>query len=90
MTIADWLGSLGVMILLVAFLLNLSGRLERSSPRYQALNALGAGAAGVAAALIPFIPFVVLEGVWSLVAFVALALTVRRMSSTRPSVGREA
>ncbi|MDH3255506.1 MAG: hypothetical protein OEM62_10975 [Acidobacteriota bacterium] len=90
MTMADWLGSFGVAILLAAFLWNLSGRLSRASPVYQALNGIGAGLACVAAALIPFIPFVVLEGVWSVVAFAALVRTVRQMSSTRPSVGREA
>ena len=72
MTTADWLGGLGVTILLVAFLLNLAGRLDRRSPLYQGLNVLGAGLAGLAAVLLPFVPFVVLEGVWCLAAAVAL------------------
>jgi hypothetical protein len=72
MTTADWLGALGVTTLLVAFLWNLSGRLDRDSPIYQGLNAVGAAMAGVAAALLPFYPFVVLESVWSLAAATAL------------------
>ena len=72
MTTADWLGGLGVTILLVAFLLNLAGRLDRRSPLYQGLNALGAALAGLAAVLLPFYPFVVLEGVWCLAAVAAL------------------
>ena len=45
MTTAEWLGSLGVALLLLAFGLNLFGWLSRASRRYQGLNALGAGLA---------------------------------------------
>ena len=72
MTSIDLLGATGVAILLLAFVLNLSGRLEASGRPYQAMNFVGAGLACAAAALIPFFPFVVLEGAWSLVALVAL------------------
>lgn len=72
MSQAEWLGSLGVGLLLLAFLLNLLGRLERSSRVYQAINAAGAGLACWAAYRIGFLPFVVLEGTWCLVAVVAL------------------
>ena len=83
MTTADWLGALGVTTLLIAFLWNLSGRLDRHSPVYQGLNAVGAAMAGVAAALLPFYPFVVLESVWSLAAIAALV----RGLADRPSAG---
>ena len=72
MTVVDWLGAIGVAVLLFAFMLNLSGRLEAGARPYQALNFLGAGLACAAAALIPFLPFVILEGTWSLVALAAL------------------
>ncbi len=36
------------------------------------MNLLGAGIACYASVLINFIPFVILEGVWALVAFIAL------------------
>ena len=71
-TLADWVGSLGVAILLVAFFLNLFGRLSRSSRLYAGLNALGAGLACWASWLIDFLPFVLLEGTWSAFALVAL------------------
>ena len=71
-TPADWLGATGVAILLIAFVLNLAGRLSAAGRPYQAMNFLGAGLACAAAAMIPFVPFVVLEGTWSLVALVAL------------------
>lgn len=57
---------------MLAFVLNLAGRLSAAGRPYQAMNFIGAGLACVAAAIIPFIPFVVLEGTWSLVALVAL------------------
>ncbi len=72
MTLPDAIGSLGVGLLLGAFLLNLTGWLRVDARAYRALNALGAGLACYAAWMIDFIPFVVLEGTWSLVAAVAL------------------
>ena len=80
-TLADVVGSTGVAILLVAFFLNLRGRLSRSSRTYAGLNALGAGLACWASWLIDFIPFVLLEGTWSLFALVAL---LRRRRPQRP------
>lgn len=72
LTATNWLGATGVAILLIAFVLNLAGYLTAAGRPYQAMNFVGAGLACAAAGLIPFIPFVVLEGVWSLVALVAL------------------
>ncbi len=72
MSTADWLGSAGVGLLLLAFALNLFGRLVHRSRVYQILNAVGAGLACAAAALIGFYPFVLLEGVWALVSMTVL------------------
>ena len=63
-----WIGSVGVALLLGAFLLNLFGWMKSDSRTYQALNAIGAGIACYASYLIDFFPFVVLEGTWSIVA----------------------
>ena len=71
-TLADLVGSTGVAILLVAFFLNLFGRLSRSSRTYAAMNAFGAGLACWASWLIGFLPFVILEGTWSAFALFAL------------------
>ena len=73
MTAADWIGSVGVALLLLAFFLNAFGFLERTSRLYHAMNALGAAVAGYASYAIGFVPFVVLEAVWCLVALAALA-----------------
>ena len=81
MSLSEAIGSLGVAILLAAFVLNLLGVLDRRSRRYQALNGVGAGLACWAAWRIGFVPFVVLEGVWSLVALGALLRTSPRATA---------
>jgi hypothetical protein len=69
---SDLIGSLGVTLLLVAFLLNLRGILSRDGLPYILLNIIGAGMACLASWLIHYIPFVVLEGTWTLVSLFAL------------------
>ncbi|MEK7795323.1 MAG: hypothetical protein AAB353_12380 [Candidatus Hydrogenedentota bacterium] len=69
---AEYIGGAGVSLLLVAFLLNVTGKLAASSRTYQGLNAVGAGVACYASYLIGFVPFVVLEGTWCAVAVWAL------------------
>ena len=69
---ADWLATVGVSILLVAFFLNLAGRLSRTSRLYALLNTVGGGLACWASWMIGFLPFVVLEGTWAVFAAVAL------------------
>lgn len=69
---ADWLGSIGVAILLAAFAANIFGLLPAASRRYQIANAIGAGLSCYASYLIGFMPFVVLEGTWCLVAMASL------------------
>jgi hypothetical protein len=69
---AEWLGSAGVALLLLAFVLNLGGRLGRETSAYHGINFAGATLAAVASWWIGFVPFVVLEGVWAAVALIAL------------------
>jgi hypothetical protein len=76
------IGSVGVAILLLAFLLNLVRVLGTESYPYTALNFAGASLAGYASYLIGFAPFVVLEGTWAVVA--AVALTRRILGFGRP------
>lgn len=65
MKLSDIIASLGVIILLVAFLLNLYKKLEANSRAYCAMNFLGAAMCGVSSYMISFYPFVVLEGIWA-------------------------
>lgn len=80
MTPGEYIGALGVFILLFAFALNLAGHLNANAPTYHALNAIGAGLACYASCVINFIPFVVLEGTWFVVASSAL---VWQLTKTR-------
>ncbi len=73
MNTGEWIGTVGVSILLAAFALNLLKRLEANSKTYLLLNTLGALLAGISSYLINFWPFVVLEGVWAISSLVMLA-----------------
>ena len=75
---ANLIGTIGVALLLAAFLLNLIKRMSADGYAYSALNLLGAGLACYSSYLIDFLPFVVLEGVWAIAA--AFALSRRALS----------
>ena len=68
MTPTDWIGSLGVALLLAAFFLNLLGLLHKHSPVYLLMNLTGAAIACLASVLLEYLPFVILEGCWTLVS----------------------
>lgn len=72
LTINDWIGFFGVTILLLAFLLNLAGKISKNGLLYILLNIAGAGLACLASYLISYLPFVILEGTWCLVSLLAL------------------
>jgi len=72
MSFPDILASIGVIILLIAFLLNLYKRLPAQSKIYSLMNFIGAGICCFSSYLIKFYPFVLLEAVWSLVALLSL------------------
>jgi hypothetical protein len=78
MSVSDSLGTVGVSLLLVAFLLILFKKIQVDSVSYILLNMVGAALCGVSAYLISFYPFVVLEGVWVLVSLYALFKFVPR------------
>jgi hypothetical protein len=72
MKISDLLASIGVIILLIAFLLNLYKKLPAQSKYYRLLNFIGAAICCFSSYLISFYPFIVLEGVWAFVALLSL------------------
>jgi hypothetical protein len=78
MSVSDSLGTAGVSLLLLAFLLILSKKIQVESVSYTLLNMVGAALCGVSAYLISFYPFVVLEGVWVVVSLYALFKFVSR------------
>lgn len=72
MKLSDILASLGVIILLVAFGLNLYKKLPAESKAYSLLNFIGASICCFTSYLIRFYPFIALEGVWAAVALLSL------------------
>jgi uncharacterized protein with PQ loop repeat len=72
MNFSEIMGSLGVAILLLAFLLNMLKIIKTESLSYLLLNFIGAGIACFASWLIPYFPFVILEGVWATVSLISL------------------
>ncbi|MEO6219405.1 MAG: hypothetical protein ABIO81_03185 [Ginsengibacter sp.] len=63
---SDWIGSIGVAMLLTAFVLILFNKISKSGMAYLVMNFIGSGLAGLASYLIHYMPFIILEGVWML------------------------
>ncbi|MFZ1683182.1 MAG: hypothetical protein WAU88_03535 [Candidatus Zixiibacteriota bacterium] len=74
------LGTLGVVLLLAAFVLNLLKKLTETSAAYLWLNIVGAVLSAVYALYSHAYPFVVLESVWGIAALVRLLSTKKRAS----------
>jgi hypothetical protein len=82
MKTSDIIASIGVIILLIAFLLNLYEKLSANSKAYTLMNFLGAAICGFSSYLISFYPFVVLESIWAIFALVSLIKVSRGTSAT--------
>jgi hypothetical protein len=78
---SDILASIGVIILLIAFLLNLYKKLSAETRMYAFLNFIGAAVCCYASFLIHFYPFVLLESIWSFVALTSLFKVPRGTSA---------
>jgi hypothetical protein len=72
MSFSSIVGTVGVMLLLGAYFLQLFGFISRGR-LYILLNIIGAGLSCYASVMIRYWPFVVLEGCWVLVSMVGLA-----------------
>jgi hypothetical protein len=72
MNFSNLMGSIGVSILLIAFVLNMMKIIKTESLPYSLLNLAGASMACYASWLISYFPFVILEGVWALVSLTAV------------------
>lgn len=72
MSLSDWIGTIGVTLLLIAFALNITKKITPENTWYLLLNIFGAGLAGVSSYMINFWPFVVLESVWVVASFIPL------------------
>ena len=81
MTLTDWIGFAGVAILLMAYVLNLTSRIERNGAAYMMLNLIGAVLACLASVLLKYVPFIILEAVWALTSLSSLFVLFMKNSS---------
>ena len=72
MTSTDWIGFIGVSILLAAYFLNLTNKIKKDGSTYLLLNIVGAAIACFASILLHYLPFIILEGSWTLVSVYVL------------------
>lgn len=72
MNIIDWIGFIGVFQILLAYVLNVLGKLKSKDLTFILLNLIGASMACLASILMNYLPFIILEGVWTLVSLMAL------------------
>ena len=72
MNISDWLGFIGVFLILLAYFLNEINKITNKDIAFILLNLIGASLACLASILINYVPFIVLEAAWALVSLVSL------------------
>ena len=71
-TLGEILGSVGVSLLLLSFLMNLLQKWKQDSLPYILLNIAGAGLSCASSIVIHFFPFIILEATWMFVSIFAL------------------
>ena len=72
MTYNDWIGTIGVGIILLAYFFNTTKKISENGRLFFMLNIIGGGLSCYAAILINFIPFTVLEAIWTVVSIYGL------------------
>jgi hypothetical protein len=78
MTLTDWIGFIGVAILLIAFFLNIANIIKSDSFLYLFLNFIGAGISCAASVMLKYIPFVIMESAWTIVSAVGIINRLRK------------
>jgi len=72
MNYSEWIGAVGVFLILAAYVLSLFKITNSEKLLYLFLNIIGASLACLASILITYWPFVILEGVWALASIAML------------------
>jgi len=68
MTYNNWIGTIGVGLVLLAYFLNTMKMVPENGKLFFFLNIIGGALSCYAAILINFIPFTVLEAIWTVVS----------------------
>ncbi|HWC53588.1 MAG TPA: hypothetical protein VG676_08405 [Chitinophagaceae bacterium] len=72
MTYNDFIGTIGVTLILLAYFLNTTKTITVNGKLFFVMNVIGAALACYASFLIDYWPFVILEGTWVLVSIYGL------------------
>jgi hypothetical protein len=75
MTYNDWMGTIGVGLVLLAYFFNTIKMIPENGKLFFILNVVGGALSCYAAVLINFMPFVVLEAIWTVVSVYGLIKT---------------
>lgn len=81
MTYNDWMGTIGVGLVLLAYFFNTIKMIPDNGKLFFILNVIGGALSCYAAVLINFIPFVVLEAIWTVVSVYGLVKTTKAVLS---------
>lgn len=83
MVLSDIIGSIGVIMMLSAFILNIADKLDNNDLFYITLNLFGGALACIASCMISYEPFIILEGTWSVASAWALYSNLKHKHSER-------
>jgi len=72
MNAVDWIGFIGVFQILLAYMLNVMGKVSHNDLSFILLNLIGAGMACLSSILLNYMPFIILEGVWTIISLISL------------------
>ena len=72
MSYNDWIGTIGVGLVLLAYFFNTMKMIPENGKLFYLLNVIGGAMSCYAAILIIFWPFVILEGIWTIVSIYGL------------------
>jgi hypothetical protein len=77
MSYNDIIGTIGVGLILLAYLLNTAKLMPQDGKLFYVLNAVGAALACYASFLINYWPFVILEATWTMVSIYGLMKSMK-------------
>ena len=80
MNTTDWIGFIGVFLILLAYILNELCKVTNKNLVFILLNLIGASVACLASLLLNYIPFIILEGVWALVSLNSFIKYIKQIS----------
>lgn len=78
MTYTDIISTIGVSLILLAFILNTFNYISDKSKFYFGLNIIGGAFSCYGSVLLNSLPFIILEGTWGFVALIGLMKTLKQ------------